>query len=167
MDRVALELLAPRLVPLDIRQARDAMPLQAPVQRRPCQARDRRLQRIETIVQQQQSMTPECDDHSFFGFGQNRGPRFRWPGLHVLDRRAFAPLRHRLGVDPRFLAQLRERSLRSLYCSSDSERCRGAPVTNLSHVASFHSCERIAPSNRGIKQLVEARRDARREPNSK
>lgn len=36
-------------------------------------------------------------------------------------------------------AQLRERSLRSLYCSSDGVRGRGAPVTNLSHSASFHS----------------------------
>ena len=30
-------------------------------------------------------------------------------------------------------------------------RGRGAAVTNLSHRASFHSKERIAPSNRGIK----------------
>ncbi|PYF06943.1 hypothetical protein C8J30_12226 [Rhodobacter viridis] len=51
-------------------------------------------------------------------------------------------------------AQLRERSLRSLYCSSDGVRGRGAPVTNLSHSASFHSFERIAPSNRGIKHLA-------------
>ena len=33
-------------------------------------------------------------------------------------------------------------------------RGRGAPTTNLSHNASFHSCERITPSNRGIKQLT-------------
>jgi hypothetical protein len=32
-------------------------------------------------------------------------------------------------------------------------RGRGAPVTNLSHAASFHSRERIAPLNRGIKHL--------------
>ena len=50
-------------------------------------------------------------------------------------------------------AKLRERSLRSLYFCSDGVRGRGAPVTNLSHKASFHSCERIAPSNRGIKHL--------------
>ncbi len=40
------------------------------------------------------------------------------------------------------------------YCCSDGVRGRGAPVTNLSHSASFHSCERIAPSNRGIKHLA-------------
>jgi phosphomannomutase len=43
--------------------------------------------------------------------------------------------------------------LRSLYCSSDSVRSRGAAVTYLSHNASFHSKEQIAPSNRGIKHL--------------
>jgi hypothetical protein len=59
------------------------------------------------------------------------------------------PFRHSLGVDPP--AQRRERSLRSLYCCSDGVRGRGAPVTYLSHMASFHSNERIAPSNRGIK----------------
>jgi hypothetical protein len=47
--------------------------------------------------------------------------------------------------------KLRERSLRSLYCCSDSVRGRGAPVTNLSHDASFRFFERIAPTNRGIR----------------
>ncbi|WP_206069792.1 hypothetical protein, partial [Novosphingobium olei] len=40
-----------------------------------------------------------------------------------------------------------------LYCCSDGVRGRGAPMTYLSHTASFHSNERIAPSNRGIKHL--------------
>ena len=65
-----------------------------------------------------------------------------------------APLRYRLRVDPQLTAQRRERSLRSLYCCSDGVRGRRAPVTNLSHTASFHSNERIAPSNRGIKHLA-------------
>ncbi|WP_206069720.1 hypothetical protein, partial [Novosphingobium olei] len=42
----------------------------------------------------------------------------------------------------------------SLYCCSDGVRGRGAPMTYLSHTASFHSNERIAPSNRGIKHLA-------------
>ena len=37
----------------------------------------------------------------------------------------------------------------------DTDRGRGAPVTYLSHAASFHSNERIAPSNRGIKHLAD------------
>ena len=97
-------------------------------------------------------MTPERDDHRFFGLSQHSGSRFRRPGLQVLDRRPFPPLRYGLGVDAELPAQLRERSLRSLYCCSDGVRGRGAPVTNLSHSASFHPCERIAPSNHGIKQ---------------
>jgi hypothetical protein len=43
--------------------------------------------------------------------------------------------------------QLRVRSLRSLYCCSDGVRGRGAAMTYLSHRASFHSIEWIAPSN--------------------
>jgi transposase len=79
-----------------------------------------------------------------------------WPGLQILDRLALAPLRHGLGVDPQLPAQRRERSLRSLYCCSDGVRGRGAPVTYLSHNASFHSSEWIAPSNRGIKHVTDA-----------
>ncbi len=164
-DRVALEPLSLRFVPLDVRQAGNAMSLQAPVQRRPRQVRDRRLQGVEAIVQRQQGMASKGNDRRFPGLGQNRRARLCRTGLHILDRRALAPLRDRLRVDPKFLAQLPRAKLAplgimlrmtlsgsgSLYCSSDGVRGRGAPVTNLSHNASFHSIERIAPSNRGIK----------------
>ena len=104
-----------------------------------------------------QRMAPERYDRRLFGHGQDGRPRFPRPGLHVLDCRPLAPLRHRLGVDAQFPTRLRERSLRSLYCSSDGVRGRGAAMTNLSQSASFHSCERIAPSNRGIKHLSRIR----------
>jgi hypothetical protein len=42
-----------------------------------------------------------------------------------------------------------------LYCSTDRLRRGGAPVQNLSHRASFHSCDKNAPSKSGIKQLVD------------
>jgi len=42
----------------------------------------------------------------------------------------------------------------SLYCCYDGVRARGAAVMYLSHNASFHSKEKIAPSNRGIKHLA-------------
>ena len=115
--------------------------------------RDRRLQRIETIVERQECVAPECDDTCLLGLGQGRGVRGLRPGLQFLDRRPLPPFRHRLGVDPKLPAQHRERSLRSLYCCSDGVRGRGAPMTYLSHMASFHSNEGIAPSNRGIKHL--------------
>jgi hypothetical protein len=52
-NRIPLELLPTWLVALDIRQARDAMPLQAPMQRRSGQVRDRGLQSIKAIIQRQ------------------------------------------------------------------------------------------------------------------
>lgn len=118
--------------------------------------RDRWLQRIEAVIQRHQRVAPERDDRRFLGFGKGRGMRGLRPGLHILDCRPLAPLRDRLRVDPQLSAQHRERSLRSLYCCSDGVRGRGAPVTNLSHMASFHSKERIAPSNRGIKHPTSA-----------
>ena len=109
-DRVALEPLSLRFVPLDVRQAGNAMSLQAPVQRRPRQVRDLWLQGVEAIVQRQQGMASKGNDRRFPGLGQNRRARLCRTGLHILDRRALAPLRDRLRVDPKFLAQLRERS---------------------------------------------------------
>lgn len=53
-DGVVLKFLALRLVSLDIRQARNAVSLQAPMQSLSCQVRDGRLQGIETIIQRQQ-----------------------------------------------------------------------------------------------------------------
>ena len=43
-----------------------------------------------------------------------------------------------------------------LYRSTDRRCRRGAPMVNLSHSASFHSREKTAPSNSGIKHLAEA-----------
>lgn len=40
------------------------------------------------------------------------------------------------------------------YRCSDGVRGRGARVTNLSHIACFHSCERIASSNHEIRHLA-------------
>src|SRR3954470_6546725 len=40
-----------------------------------------------------------------------------------------------------------------LYRSTDRLRRFGAPVQNLAHSASFHSCDKTAPSNHGIKHL--------------
>lgn len=54
----------------------------------------------------------------------------------------FSPLRYGLGIDTQFPAQLSERSLRLLYWYPDGVRGLGAPVTNPSHCAFFHSCEK-------------------------
>jgi hypothetical protein len=43
--------------------------------------------------------------------------------------------------------------LTMLYRSTDCLSCRGAPVKNLAHNASFHSMVKIVPSNAGTEQL--------------
>ena len=98
--------------------------------------------------------------------------------LQVLDSLALPPLGDRLRVDPQLPAQFREPSVppsnrrraglqlaiavlllgqRALASGLEPTAPRrldgGAPETNLAHTASFHSNERIAPSNRGIKPL--------------
>ena len=57
----------------------------------------------------------------------------------ALDCLPVAPFSNCFRIDTQLPAQLSDRSLRSLYCSSDCERGRGAPMTNLSHIVFFHS----------------------------
>ena len=73
-DRVSLELLPRRLVPLDIWQLADAMTLEATMQRGSCQMRDGRLQRIEAIIERQERMPPEGDNDRLVPDRKNRGP---------------------------------------------------------------------------------------------
>jgi hypothetical protein len=70
-DGVTLELLALRLVTLDIRQAGNDVPLKATLQRLRGQMRNRWLKRIEAIIQRQQSVLSECDDHYLRSYGEN------------------------------------------------------------------------------------------------
>ncbi len=130
------------------------MALKAPVQRRSCQMRDRRLKSMETIIQRLQSVRSENDGHRLVGLGQNSGSRVARPSLATLDSIALPPFGDRLRVDAQLSPQRRDRSFRSLYCCSDSERSRGAPVASVSETACFHSTEGFTPSNRGIKNLA-------------
>jgi len=77
---------------------------QAAVQRTACQIRDRRLQRIEAIVERQECVAPEWDDRCLLGFGQRRGVRGLRAGFQILDRRSLTPLRHLLRVDTKLPA---------------------------------------------------------------
>jgi hypothetical protein len=98
-DGVAFELLASWFALFNIQQARNAVPLQAPVQRRPCRVRDGRLMRIETIVWRQQHMASECDDRRALSFGQNCCARFFRTRLAILDHRPLPRFGNRLGRD--------------------------------------------------------------------
>jgi hypothetical protein len=62
---ISLELLPGGFIAFDIRQPADAMSLQASVQRGPGQMRDRRLQRMTTLIQRQERMPPEGDNGRF------------------------------------------------------------------------------------------------------
>src|SRR6056297_1390124 len=99
-------------------------------------------------------MAAEGDDDGLVFFAENGRARLPRSGLAILDRLPLPPLCDRLRIDAELPAQLRVRSLRSLYCCSDGVRGRGAAMTNLSHSASFHSIEWIAPSKPGIKHLA-------------
>jgi hypothetical protein len=118
------------------------------------QMRDRWLQRIEAVVERQQPVPSKGNRHCLLGFRQGAGMSGLRSGLQILDGCPLTPLRHCLGVDPKLPAQLCERSLRSLYYCSNGVRGPCAPVTYLPHSASFHSNERIAPSNLGIKHIA-------------
>lgn len=61
-DRIGLELSFGDGLIADFRQLRDAMTLQATMQRRPCEMRDRRLQGVKAIVQREERMPAEGDD---------------------------------------------------------------------------------------------------------
>ncbi len=143
------------------------------------QARDGELNGIETVVQRQQRVTPEINNHRLFGIGQNRGARLFGAGLRsssVVRLRHFtivfglisnfrlcseneAPLSGQCSAMPcraagRCIAALTTCApLDECAHSPAGQRGRSASVTNLSQNASFHPFERIAPANRGIKQL--------------
>jgi len=63
--------LPPGLFAIHVRQARDAVALQASVWRRAREMRDRRLQSVETVVERKQGVPPEGDDDRFFLLARN------------------------------------------------------------------------------------------------
>ena len=71
-DRIGLELPLGRGLAFDLGQPRDSVALQAAVQRRARQMRDGRLKRVQAVVQRQQRMPAEGDDHRFFLDAENR-----------------------------------------------------------------------------------------------
>lgn len=76
------------------------MALQAPVQRGPRQMRDRRLGGVLAVVQRQQRMPPERDDHRLFFDRQRRGLCVLRTGREIGHRSPALPLGDRLLVDP-------------------------------------------------------------------
>ena len=120
-DRVGLE-KDPRPRSFDLRQPANLMAPEAAVQRRPRQMRDARLKRVEAVIERQQGVPPEGDDHRLLFWAQDgRAPLLR-SHRRVRNEVALAPLGHRLRTDAVAGAQLRDRSRRSLYRTSDRMR---------------------------------------------
>ena len=150
--------LSPPRVASNVWQPRNAMSLETSLKtamhRRPRQVRDRWLQCMETVLSRQEHVPPERNHNRVFVFARNACAEVFRPGLEIPNRFAFTPRRHRLGIDPKRPAQLRDRSLRSLYCRADRLRGRGASMTSMSRNASVHSKERSTQSKHGMKHAV-------------
>ena len=115
--------------------------------------RDGGLERIETVVERQQRVAPECDNDGLLFKGQHRRARLLGAGALVLNRGALFPLGDGLRVDAVAPGQPPQALWTLLDRSTDRRSRRGAPVVNLAHSASFHSREKTAPSKPGAKQL--------------
>src|SRR5665213_1238026 len=115
--------------------------------------RDRRLQRIEAIVQRQQRMPAKGDDDRLVLDGQDRRSRLPGTRREIGRRDPLLPLGDRLRVDPVASGQNSQALLTMLYRSTDCLSRAGASVEYLAHSASFHPAEKIAPSNSGTKHL--------------
>src|SRR6516165_3596791 len=98
-------------------------------------------------------MPAECHDDRLVLDRQNRRSWLSGAGRQVGNRATLPPLRHRLRVDAVAPAKGPQALLTMLYRSTDCLCRRGAAVKNLAHSASFHSREKIAPANPGIKHL--------------
>ncbi len=82
-----------RLVASHFGQATDAVALEATVQRSARQMRDRRLQRVEAVVQRQARVATEGDDDRRLINGQHLRVRILRTGRQILERRALLPFR--------------------------------------------------------------------------
>jgi len=127
-DRIGVELLLARRIALDLGQAAYAVTLQAPVQGRTGELRNRGLERIETVVERQQRVLAKSHDDGFLLDRQNRRPRNAWPRPAIHCGLPLLPLRNGLRVDAMTSGQRPHALLTMLYRSTD-RLCRcGAPV---------------------------------------
>ena len=136
-NRVAFEPLFRFRLTLEVRQPRDAVAQQKPVQAGARQLRNASLQGIKAIIQRQQRVLAKGNARRFLLGRQNRRPwRLRTHRL-VFDRCPMTPFADSLRIQPIPLGELRDRSLRSLYCRSHRVRRRGASVPYLAHSPSL------------------------------
>src|SRR6516225_6289198 len=102
-------------------------------------------------------MPPESNDNRLLLDGKDSRLGSLGACREVNDGLALLPLRDSLLVDPVALSEGSQALLTILYCSTDCLRRGGAAVQNLSHSASFESCDKDAPSKLGTKHLASVR----------
>src|SRR5262245_16914922 len=79
------------------------------------------------------------------------------PHRSIIEEGALAPLHHRFRIKIVAAGELLDRSLRSLYSSSDGVRGLGAAVKNLSHRASRNVASAwLIPRHSGTAHLVKS-----------
>lgn len=97
-DGVILELFAGWAGSIEVRQAADAMALEAAMQSRASEMRDGGLESVEAIVEREQSAFAEGDNDGFFIRGESGGTRLLRSHGSVIDAGTPPPLLDRLGV---------------------------------------------------------------------
>ena len=98
-------------------------------------------------------MLAEGDDERFLLDGEHRRLWLLRAAAQIGRGRRLLPFRTCLRVDAVALGKRRHARLTLLDCSTDRRTRAGAAMMKLSHSASFHSGEKSAPSNHGIKRL--------------
>jgi hypothetical protein len=98
-DRVGGEALPLGLVAPDLGQPADPVPLEAAMQRRPREVRDRGLEAVEAVVQRQERVAPERDDDGFLLWREDGRADLLRPHPGVRRRLPLAPLLDRGGAD--------------------------------------------------------------------
>jgi hypothetical protein len=78
---------------------------------------------------------------------------FLGAGLPVANAVAVLSLRDRLWIDTILVSERSYALSTMLNRSTDCLRCRGAPMKNLAHSASFHSMVNFVPSNAETEHL--------------
>ena len=116
--------------------------------------RDRRLQRVKTIVERQQRVLAKGDDDRFFVRGQDGGTgRLRAHRRVGCGGSAF-PLRDRLRIDP-VTARQRSYARLTMRYRSTGRLCRaGAPVKYLAHNSSRSQIAESVPLYSGTIHLA-------------
>ena len=123
-DRVGFELLPCGCLATHVGKTGYAVTLQATVQGGSRQTRNRRLQGIKTVVERQQAVPTEGDDHRLVLNAENRGVGFRRAHRLIGNRGPFAPFPNRRRADRVPPRQRPYARFTPLYRSTD-RRCRG------------------------------------------